>query len=40
MRERIQSLRDDERGFAIILAVALMALVTTASLVIFTLTQS
>ena len=40
MRERIQSLHNDERGFAIILAVALMTLVTTASLVIFTLTQS
>jgi Tfp pilus assembly protein PilX len=40
MKARIQALRDDERGFAIILAVALMALITTASLVIFTLTQS
>lgn len=39
MRARIQSFRDDERGFALILAIALMTLITTASLVVMTLTQ-
>jgi Tfp pilus assembly protein PilX len=40
MREHIRALRRDERGFALILAIALMTLITTASLVIFNLTQS
>ncbi len=38
--ERIRSLRRDERGFALILAIALMTLITTGSLVIYTVTQS
>ena len=39
LRARVQLLRSDERGFAIILAVALMTLVTIASLTIMTLAQ-
>ena len=39
LRARVQMLRSDERGFAIILAVALMSLVTIASLTIMTLAQ-
>jgi Tfp pilus assembly protein PilX len=40
MSNRIRSLRRDERGFALILAIALMTLITTGSLVIYTVTQS
>jgi len=39
MHTHLRKLRYDERGFAIVLAVALMALVTTGSLVVYTLTQ-
>jgi Tfp pilus assembly protein PilX len=39
LRARVQMLRSDERGFAIILAVALMTLVTIASLTLMTLGQ-
>ncbi len=40
LRARVRTVRHDERAFAMILAVALMTLVTTASLVVYTLTQS
>jgi hypothetical protein len=39
LRARIQTLRGDERGFAIVIAVALMAMVTIVALSLMTLTQ-